>query len=656
MYVPDVIGRALRKKGDTFVSMSSSSKEDKCLSVPVLGAGQGSVSFDRLAEVVDILPDPVFAIDSSGVVVVWNQAMEDLTNVRAGEILGKGNYEHALAFYGYRRPMLVDYVMSPSLDIEGAYETLVRKPDGSVVGQAYCPVLGLYVWGRAKALYDPFGNIKGAVATIRDITDMKRTQDELNYRKECVEALFKNSGDAIAFVDREGRVLEINDRFTELFGYTLDEIRGKNIDELLTDRTSYSSARLLTETVLKDSRVATESFRYTKMGASIEVSIKGVPVVVGGRVVGGYGIYSDISSRRRYEDQLRYLSTHDALTGLYNRAFFEEEMKRLSTEKIRPVTFISIDVDGLKLVNDTMGHEKGNELLKASAEVLKKALRSTDVLVRMGGDEFVAILPYADARTGEEILKKMRCCVEEYNRARPELPLSVSIGVATCENDQASLEQCYRRSDDLMYRDKLLRARSLRSQIVNALLSALVERDFVMKGHTERVEKLSTRVGEKLGLTSRQLGDLALLSQVHDLGKVGIPDRILFKPGPLTLEEQEIMTTHCEKGYRIALSSHDLAPIAHLILKHHERWDGKGYPLGLRGTEIPVECRILAIVDAYDAMTSDRPYRKAMTVEEALNEIRSGSGSQFDPELVNLFLEIVQVQPAGTVADTCRGD
>jgi HD-GYP domain-containing protein (c-di-GMP phosphodiesterase class II) len=172
-------------------------------------------------------------------------------------------------------------------------------------------------------------------------------------------------------------------------------------------------------------------------------------------------------------------------------------------------------------------------------------------------------------------------------------------------------------------------------------MAALEERDFITSGHAHRLEDLCVRLGRQVKLSSSQLSDLNLLAQVHDLGKVGIPDNILFKPGPLNDQEWEIMQQHPEKGYRIAQSTSDLAGIADLILKHHERWDGKGYPLGLAGDEIPIECRILAIADSFDAMTNDRPYRKAISVEESLEELKQCAGSQFDPELVDIFVHMM---------------
>ncbi len=193
-----------------------------------------------------------------------------------------------------------------------------------------------------------------------------------------------------------------------------------------------------------------------------------------------------------------------------------------------------------------------------------------------------------------------------------------------------------------MYRNKLHKGVDARSQILQSLLAALGERDFITEGHARRLEELCSRVGEKIDLSKIQLSDLALLAQVHDLGKVGTPDRILFKKGPLSKDEWEIMHQHSEKGYRIALSSTDLSSIADFILKHHERWDGNGYPLGISGEEIPIECRILSVVDAFDAMTNDRPYRKAMTINKAAEELKRSAGTQFDPDLVPVFLSVIQ--------------
>ena len=180
--------------------------------------------------------------------------------------------------------------------------------------------------------------------------------------------------------------------------------------------------------------------------------------------------------------------------------------------------------------------------------------------------------------------------------------------------------------------------------IVSTLLTALAERDYVTEGHAARVTELCYIMGLEMGLTSGQLTDLEYFAQLHDVGKLGIPDHILYKKEPLSAAEWQIMYRHPEIGSRIALSSADLENAADFILKHHEHWDGNGYPLGLKGKEIPLECRILAVADAFDVMTHQRPYRKALPKEESFLELKRCAGTQFDPEIVAIFVKLFSKQ------------
>lgn len=342
--------------------------------------------------------------------------------------------------------------------------------------------------------------------------------------------------------------------------------------------------------------------------------------------------------RKKAEEGLRYLSSHDALTGIYNRAYLNEQLKRL--EHCVPLSIVICDLDGLKLVNDTLGHIAGDKMLIAAARLLTSVLGADDIAVRLGGDEFALLLPGADRDTADVVYRRIRHRMQDYNKQAVRVPLSLSLGFAARQHLGQSLHELFKEADSSMYREKLHHSRSARSAIVKTVMTLLEARDFITEGHAERMQDLSAALAHQLGLSELRISDIRLFAQFHDIGKVGIADQILFKPGPLTKEEKREMERHAEIGYRIAQSSPELIPIADWILKHHEWWNGKGYPLGLHGAEIPLECRILAIIDAYDAMTSDRPYRKAMSHDCAMAELKQNAGIQFDPALVRIFLNL----------------
>ncbi|MHB8158230.1 MAG: bifunctional diguanylate cyclase/phosphohydrolase, partial [Desulfocucumaceae bacterium] len=348
--------------------------------------------------------------------------------------------------------------------------------------------------------------------------------------------------------------------------------------------------------------------------------------------------------RKKAEERLKYLSLHDSLTGVYNRAYFEQEMKRLQEGRFDCSGIILCDLDGLKFVNDTLGHDTGDILLINTAHIIKEAFRGSDMVARIGGDEYAVLLPDTDKVTIEGACHRIKKAIVRYNKAHPELPLSLSVGYAIGSKGNKSMAELFKEADNNMYREKLLRNQSNRSSIVQTLIKAMEARDFITEGHADRLQSVVARMGKALGLSDRKINDLRLLAQFHDIGKVGIPDRILFKEGPLNEEETKEMLRHSEIGHRIAQSSPDLSPVADWILKHHEWWNGKGYPLGLKGEAIPLECRILSIADAYDAMTNDRPYRKALSHESAVSELKRCSGKQFDSELVSIFMLTLEIE------------
>jgi HD-GYP domain-containing protein (c-di-GMP phosphodiesterase class II) len=296
------------------------------------------------------------------------------------------------------------------------------------------------------------------------------------------------------------------------------------------------------------------------------------------------------------------------------------------------------------MINDTLGHEYGDTLLIGVAKVMKECFREGDIVARIGGDEFSVILPNTAKTILESTCQRIRGAVERYNTAHPELPLNISVGFAVKSGAPISMKDLLKDADGNMYREKLYHKQSIRRGITQNLLKTTKERDFLAEEHAHRLENLLTGLAVLAGLPESALTDLRLLAQFHDVGNVGVSHRLLLKKGPLTPEEWAERQRHSEIGFRIALSTPELNPIADLILKHHEWWNGQGYPFGLKGEEIPIECRLLAIADAYETLTSVRAHRKAFSSEEAVAELRSRSGTQFDPELLAKFIQMLEAQ------------
>lgn len=361
-----------------------------------------------------------------------------------------------------------------------------------------------------------------------------------------------------------------------------------------------------------------------------------------GRVVAYEGIARDITESKKVESELKYLSQHDALTDLGNRLYFEEEIRNLENEEYSCLGVIVCDIDGLKIVNDTFGHASGDQLIKTAAGILKKVLSEDGKIARIGGDEFAVIL----VNYNEDMLEKVCYALSEemskHNAKKTELPINMSVGYASCEGREKTPHDLFTEADNKMYGEKMKNKNISQMSILSAMKRILNEKDFGQEGHIQVVQKIVLEMGRILNLAPEQMERLDKLARYHDIGKVGISDEILFKRGPLNWDEILEMRRHCEIGYRIAQFSDDLSPIAELILKHHEWWDGNGYPFRVKGKSIPLECRILAFADAYDGMVSERPYRKVLSPADAIKEIEQCKGTQFDPELVDVFIQAVK--------------
>lgn len=478
-----------------------------------------------------------------------------------------------------------------------------------------------------------------------DITRRKRMEEYLHNEKEQLRVTLHSIGDGVITTDNKGKVVMLNKIAEELTGWYQSDAVGKpliNVFNIINEKTRKQCNNPV-EQVLETGKIlglANHTILIAKNGIERAIADSAAPIMdQNGNIKGVVLVFRDVTEERDQEEKIIYLSYHDGLTGLYNRSYFEEELNRLDVEEQMPISLIMGDVNGLKIINDVFGHQKGDQLLQKISDLLRKTCRNQDVIARWGGDEFVILLPQTSESMASEICESItRAC---NNTIHENNHLSISLGYATKKVVKEDIQQVLKRAEDYMYKRKLLESKSLRSSIISSMKKTLAEKSYETEEHAVRLSTLCKKIGTFMALSRDELNELELLSMLHDIGKIVIKDSILTKPGKLTEEEWREMKKHPEIGYRIAQSVPELSQIAECILYHHERWDGSGYPQGLKGKEIPLLARILAVVDAYDAMTNKRPYRKALSKLEAEQELLNNAGTQFDSNIVSIFLENV---------------
>jgi diguanylate cyclase (GGDEF)-like protein/putative nucleotidyltransferase with HDIG domain len=387
----------------------------------------------------------------------------------------------------------------------------------------------------------------------------------------------------------------------------------------------------------------------------------------------GVEVGAALENARLYAEAVE-AADRDSVTSLYNhRAIhqrLDSEFHRAERQK-RPLTIIMMDLNNFKLFNDTYGHPVGDQVLKRVAEVLQSECRKCDILGRYGGDEFIAVLPDTDVPLAMVVAQRLRSrmLMEGFRHKAEEntVPVTLSFGIATYPTDSENRYELVAMADANLYTAKISESgiigtsetqrahRELRAEgafdVLDAMVTAVDNKDRYTRRHSEDVTEYGLWLAEELGLSEETMRVIRVGALLHDVGKIGVPEDVLRKPGRLTDDEYEVMKRHPHLGALIVSSMPGMDAIIDIVRSHHERWDGKGYPDGLVGENIPILGRLLAVADAFSAMTTARPYRKGMQWSNALDEIRANIGTQFDPEMGNAFLIAVQKRrPLGMVS------
>ncbi|MDP3387458.1 MAG: PocR ligand-binding domain-containing protein [Eubacteriales bacterium] len=498
----------------------------------------------------------------------------------------------------------------------------------------------LFIAFDGKVGYNVEGEFKQTHCILQDITDQRRTEKALIESEEKHRLLITQMTQGIAVhevvLNEVGDVIDYcfidsNQAFERLTGLKREDIIGRKVREVMPT-IEHSWIQKYGHVAMTGEPLFFEDYSKV-LGKHFEV------VAYSPKPKQFATIFSDITERKKVENELLHLSYHDHLTELYNRRYFEEELKKIDRQENLPISIIMCDINGLKMVNDSFGHNSGDELLNKAARTIKKACREEDIIARIGGDEFIVLLPNTTASESTQIANHIKELAS--NEKVANIELSISYGYDTKTDDKQSIVEIISNAENHMYRHKLHERSSMRSKTIDLIMNTLFEKSNRELLHSNRVSAICKAIATKMNLDKDVINQLGIAGLIHDIGKIGIDEKILNKDGMLTDDERKDIEKHPEIGWRLLSSTDEFSELGQIVLAHHEKWDGSGYPNGLKDITIPLEARILVIADAYDAMTNERTYRKEMSNEEAIKEIKRCSGTHFDPNIVDVFVHQV---------------
>lgn len=502
---------------------------------------------------------------------------------------------------------------------------------------------GNIVWieHTCSPAYDRDGNYLGYRANNRDITSRLNAENALKESEERYRLLTEFASDVIWVLNlSKSRFTYISPAVYQLRGYTVEEAMAETLEEALTPESRVRVAEVIqtnlqmmhNDAVSKDYYI-TEIQQPCKDGRLIWVEVSTKLRISDDGDLEVVGVSRNIEERKRQEQQVRYLSYYDQLTEVYNRRFYEEEMKRLDTARNLPLTLIMADVNGLKLVNDAFGHISGDALLKGVARVIKNAAREDDIIARIGGDEFIMLLPKTRESEAAKIVERIKMNLAR--ESNEQVIMSVSFGWATKTMPEENMESVFSTAEDYMYRRKLMESKSMKSQTFHMITQTLYKKDRFEETHSLAVGELCRLLGRELKLTDLEIEDCQLMGQLHDIGIIGVDRLVLAVDDPLDPKASDEFSRHPEIGYHILRSISEVAHLSDYILSHHEKLDGSGYPRGLSGNALPLLSRILALAEKYCDMTGGTPHHRQYNPEDAMAFLKDMRDVQYDGKVID---------------------
>ena len=476
--------------------------------------------------------------------------------------------------------------------------------------------------------------------------ELQKANLTLEASKDELQLILDSAAEAIYGMDLDGNCTFCNRSCIEILGYSKpSELLGKNmhwqIHHTCRDGTPFSidDCRIYKAFIKGEGSHVEDEVFWRADGTSFDVEYFSYPQIKNGEITGAVITFMDISERKEKEAKIQYLNCYDALTGLYNRRCFEENRSKIDVPDNLPLSVIFADINGLKMTNDIFGHTAGDELIKKSSEILQQVCRQKDVVARVGGDEFIILLPNTTGENAEKILARIK---SGFADARVEaIKCSIALGLDTKRSPDQSLDEIMANAENAMYKDKTMNRKSINKDIIDTIIETLHEKNPREKQHSIRVGELCSDVGTVLHLPETEISKLKRTGYLHDIGKIVLDEGIRTKD-TLSDEEFEKMKQHSIVGYRILNLFDDTLDLAEYVYSHHERWDGAGYPRGLTREQIPLLSRIISVVETYDRVLNRGELPSKERKLAALDVIKNGVGTQFDPHIAELFIQMVK--------------
>jgi diguanylate cyclase (GGDEF)-like protein/PAS domain S-box-containing protein/putative nucleotidyltransferase with HDIG domain len=489
--------------------------------------------------------------------------------------------------------------------------------------------------------------IENLETTVQERTrELHKANNTLEANKDQLQLILDTAAEAIYGVDLNGNCTFCNRSCVEMLGYRdQSELLGKNmhwqIHHSRRDGTpiSIDDCKIIKSFIKGEGSHVEDEVFWRADGTSFDVEYFSYPQIKNGEITGAVVTFLDISKRKQKEAEVEYLNCYDVLTGLHNRRCFDNKRAEIDTPENLPLSVIFADINGLKMTNDIFGHGAGDALIKQSSEILKQVCRQNDVAARVGGDEFIILLPNTTEENAKEILARIK---SEFAKARVEaIKCSISLGVDTKRSPDESLEEIMASAENAMYKDKTINRSSNYKDIIDTIIETLHARSPREKQHSMTVSELCSDLGTALHLSETEISKLKRAAYLHDIGKIILHEGLLDKD-TLSDEEFEKIKQHSVVGYRILNLFDDTLDLAEYIYGHHERWDGTGYPRGLKGDQIPLLSRIIAVTETYDRVLNRGDLSFENQKLAAVDVIKNGAGTQFDPEIANLFVRMIE--------------